>query len=110
MYNKDTDLLFPLRVIPALREVRGPVWRRLVDHLLTQAEDSLEKAAFVLLMARLGNCNTCEAGSFRALQGCTACARQTIRRFRGSDSELEERFHNATIEVQRYIETINGKV
>jgi hypothetical protein len=31
MYNEDTELIFPNRVIPALRDLRGATWRKLVD-------------------------------------------------------------------------------
>lgn len=111
MYNSDTELLFPMRVIPALRELRSADWQHLVDQVLAQADDSPERAAFVLLMVRLGNCSTCEAGSYRALQGCTTCARQTVRRFRGSDRELEERHRHAQQEIERYLlNLVNGKV
>lgn len=103
MYNIDTDLLFPPRVIPTLRSLRGPAWRELIDHVLQQEPTSLDRLAFVLLMIRLGNCIACHADSFRALRGCTHCAQQTVRRFRGSDQELLTMFADAQAEIQRYM-------
>jgi hypothetical protein len=104
MYNIDTDLLFPPRVIPALRTLRGPAWKELIDRVLEEEPAGLERLAFVLLMIRLGSCISCHADSFRALRGCTHCAYQTIRRFRGSDQELLEMFADAKVEVARYMD------
>ena len=103
MYNVDTDLLFPPRVIPVLRTLRGPAWEELVDRVLEQEPTGLDRLAFVLMMIRLGSCISCHADSFRALRGCTQCAYQTIRRFRGSDQELLEMFADAKAEVTRYM-------
>lgn len=106
MYNSDTDLLFPPRVIPTLRNLRGESWRNLIDHVLNLEPTDLDRLAFILLMIRLGGCTSCQADSFRALRGCTQCAYQTVRRFRGSDEELLEMFADASREIERYL----GKV
>ncbi len=92
MYNPDTELLFPLRVIPSLRHLRGEAWRDLVERTKEQEPDSIDKLAFVLMMIRLNGCTTCNADSFKAMRGCTACSQQTVRRFRGSDAELVEHY------------------
>src|SRR5437870_1548870 len=31
MYQTDTEMLFPTRVIPALKQLRGPDWKQLVE-------------------------------------------------------------------------------
>ena len=103
MYNSDTELLFPPRVIPALRSLRGGLWQKLVDHLAQQEPASLDLVAFVLLMARLGGCGSCNADSYRALKGCTECAQQTVRRYRGSDQELKDLYLEARREAQQYL-------
>ncbi len=103
MYNSDTDLLFPPRVIPLLRNLRGEAWRSLVDHILCQEPTDLDRLAFVLLMIRMGGCVSCQADSFRAWRGCTQCAYQTVRRFRGSDQELVCMFNEARKEIEHYL-------
>ncbi len=103
MYNSDTDLLFPPRVIPLLRNLRGEAWRSLVDHILCQEPTALDRLAFMLMMIRMGGCVSCQADSFRALRGCTQCAYQTVRRFRGSDQELMRLFAEAREEIEKYI-------
>lgn len=102
MYNPDTELLFPLRVAPVLRNMRGDVWRKLVDRVTAPDADKLDQAGFTLLMVRLDSCLTCNADSFRAMRGCTQCARQNVRRFRGEDSELVAQFEQARAEVMKY--------
>jgi hypothetical protein len=88
MTNNDTDFLFPPRVIPELRDLRGSAWRDAIDRISAQVPDDLERVAMVLMMVRLGGCTTCQADSFKAMRGCTMCAVQTIKRFRGEDADL----------------------
>jgi hypothetical protein len=101
MYNNDTDLLFPSRVIPSLRKLRSQTWRDLVEQVLSQDGQGTEQLAFVLMMVRLGGCTSCQADSYRALQGCTLCARQTVRRFQGNDEALVALFTKALQDIER---------
>ncbi|MFZ6027619.1 MAG: hypothetical protein ACOYYS_07880 [Chloroflexota bacterium] len=101
MYNPDTELLFPPRLIPQLRDLRGPAWQKLVDSVDGKSPTSPERLAFVLLMVRLHGCVTCQADSYRAMQGCTQCSLQTIRRLRGTDDELARQYAEAQREVAR---------
>lgn len=104
MYNPDTDLLFPLRVVPQLRSLRGAEWAKLIDEVQSEKSTLVEQAAFVLLMVKLSGCNTCNSDSFRAMRGCTACARQVIRRYRGSDAELIEQYRNLISDVKHFLD------
>ena len=101
MYNDDTELLFPSRVIPALRDQRGASWRKLVDRVAKKPEDELEHLAFVLLMIRVDGCTNCNADSFRAMRGCTECAKQNVRRYRGGDKELLAKYDKALKDVEK---------
>ncbi|NPV75992.1 MAG: hypothetical protein HPY59_06395 [Anaerolineae bacterium] len=103
MYNSDTELLFPLRIIPNLGELRNAPWRDLVERVSSADASEVDQYAFVLMMTRLGGCVTCNADSFRAMRGCTVCAHQTIRRFRGSDKDLLEQFDQCKKEVENFI-------
>jgi len=100
MYNSDTELIFPTRIIPGLRDLRGEAWQQLVDAVSQKSPDSLECAAFVLMMARIDACVSCNVDSYRAMRGCTQCARQSIRRFRGDDQDLVAQFEQACQEVK----------
>jgi len=103
MFQDDTELLFPPRVIPALRNLRGESWGQLVDQVSQQQGEDLDRLAFVLLMVQLDGCSTCQADSFRAMRGCTQCATQTLRRYRGSDQELLKEFQQARQDVEKYL-------
>jgi hypothetical protein len=101
MYNNDTELLFPARVIAVLADQRGEDWRKLVEEINQLPEDSPEHLAFVLMMTRMNNCNTCNSDSFRAMRGCTQCTLQNVRRFRGSDREFIKLYENALKDIKK---------
>jgi hypothetical protein len=103
MYNADTELLFPPRLIPQLRNLRGQGWQTLVDEVIAAGDGSLEESAFVLAMVRQAGCASCNASTFRSMNGCSNCARQTIRRHRGEDEELLEIFHETKNEFENYL-------
>lgn len=104
MYNTDTELLFPSRVIKDLAGLRGPEWDELVHRVKNLQEDSIDHLAFVLMMTKLDGCTTCNSDSFRAMRGCTQCAILNIRRFRGSDKELIRLFEQARKEITKTLE------
>lgn len=106
MYQGDTELLFPIRVAEDLKDLRGRSWASLVEQVCTSPETSIERLAFSLLLIRLSSCLTCHTHSYRALRGCTFCASQSVRRFRGEDQELIEMFTIAQSEIEAYL---NGK-
>lgn len=103
MYHGDTEILFPMRVAPALRDLRGEVWARLVRRAAVAPDASIDALAFSLLLIRLSGCLTCHTDSYRAMRGCTACATLTVRRFRGDDSELVGLFERAKVDVLGYM-------
>ncbi len=59
----------------------------------------------MLMMVRLNGCVGCETDSFRAMRGCTACAQQTLRRYKGSDAELIDLYQQALADVRKFAET-----
>ena len=103
MYNSDTELLFPPRVIPSLRDLRGESWRALVEKVLCLPPTDRDRLAFVLMMVRVAGCASCNADSYRAMRGCTQCAGQSVTRFRGSDAEIQQLFSEARREVDRFL-------
>ena len=108
MYNSDTEVLFPSRVIPQLRSLHGEEWRRLVEHVRSAEASPAERYAFVLMVVRMCGCVGCNADSFRAMRGCTQCARQTVRRFRGGDREIVEQYRQVRKEVDSYLQKIRA--
>ena len=106
MYNSDTDFIFPPRGIPSLRNERGAAWRDLVAAVEEKQPNSPEQVAFILLMARLNNCSTCNADSYRAIHGCILCSKQSLKRFHGSDEELAVLFETARVDVSVFLNKI----
>lgn len=104
MYNSDTEVLFPSRVIPSLRGLNGEAWKHLVDHVTAPEATPAERHAFVLMMVRACGCVGCNADSFRAMRGCSQCARQTVRRFRGDEQELMDQYRQVVKEVEAFLQ------
>lgn len=105
MYQSDTEMLFPSRVIPSLRHLRGSNWKNLVESVADQIDGEADTLAFSLMMIRLAGCMTCHADSYRAMRGCTACAQQTVCRFRDTDEGLIKLFKRAQKDVEDYLES-----
>lgn len=101
MYAKN-ELMFPHYAILRLREARGDRWNDLIDRIVSLPETHEEVIAFMLLMVRLNGCMPCETDSYRAMRGCSMCALQTLRRFKGSDDELLRLYHQSLEDVQSY--------
>ncbi|MCS7060239.1 MAG: hypothetical protein RMN25_03650 [Anaerolineae bacterium] len=92
----DSEILFPARCIPELRNVRpGDSWRALIDRISNLPETHDEVLAFSLMMIQLSNCLTCDLDSYRASLGCCQCARRTIQSFKGNDKELLAKLEEA---------------
>ncbi len=102
--NPRTELLFPPRLIPDLKDLRGQEWRELVEHIASLPETDPETLAFCLMMIRLNACLGCVSGSYRFMRGCELCAQQTISRFQGTDEELIELFYKAKEDLEHYTE------
>lgn len=104
MYNDDTELLFPLRVLATLKDIRTREWVTLVDEVSASAKNSINAFAFELMMVKLNGCGICDADSFRAMRGCSQCSHQTIRRFKGSDADLSRLFSIAIQDVTKFLD------
>jgi len=103
MYNPDTELLFPMRVIPQLKSLRGEEWADLIEKLNSDECTRIEKYAFVLMMVRIGGCVSCNSDSFRAMRGCSACSKQSIKRYRGTDHDILEQHRQIQKEVELHL-------
>lgn len=103
--QSDADIIFPVRVIPALARLRGPAWQELVRMVLSQPEASFEVQVFILMMLRLDGCLNCHANSHRAMLGCTQCATQRISRYKGSDADLLKAYEQARTDLDCWMQT-----
>lgn len=101
--NQRTDLLFPPKLIPALRDLRGEAWRDFVDRIIPLPETHPDRLAFCLLMIRLDACLTCLSGSYRFMRGCELCATQNVARYQGTDEDLIALYERAKHDYGRYL-------
>ncbi|MBN1487105.1 MAG: hypothetical protein JW981_05640 [Anaerolineae bacterium] len=99
----DSEILFPPRCIPQLRDLRGPEWQRLIERISDLPHNHEEVLAFGLMMIKQGSCLTCDLDSYRASLGCCTCARRTISGFKRDDQALLEIYDRALKEVRAFI-------
>lgn len=102
MYAQN-ELLYPHRLTPQLRDLRGSDWQALVDRVLTLPESHEEVLAFCMMMVRLNGCMACETDSYRAMRGCLACAVQTLRRYKGPDRDLIRVYEQTLADIRQYM-------
>ncbi len=103
----DQRILFPLEILPELKEVRTAVWRDFIDDFSEKPTAIITRVAMEITMSRLVGCMNCEADSFRAMRGCLACARQSIKRCKEPDEAIIEVFHQTEGEIEEFIKTNN---
>ncbi len=103
-----SEILFPSRCIPQLRNLRGPRWSELIDHIAALPDGHEDVLGFSLMMIRLASCLTCDLDSYRASLGCCTCAHRSVAGFKGSDKELIQLFEDAREEMRKYL--VSGKV
>ena len=99
----DSEILFPSRCIPQLRDLRGPEWAELVDLVVTLPDGHEDVLGFSLTLIRLGSCLTCDLDSYRASLGCCTCACRSVGGFKGSDRDLVHLFEQAREQVLDYL-------
>jgi hypothetical protein len=101
-FNPRTELLFPPRLIPDLKNLRGENWRELIESIASLPETHPDVLAFCLMMIRLNSCLGCVSGSYRFMRGCELCAQQTISRYQGTDEELIALYEQAKYDLAHY--------
>lgn len=104
MYNNDTELLFPSRVIKDLKDLRSEEFDALIDRVKELPEDDPDRLALALMMTKLNGCMSCNSDSFRAMRGCTQCSILNVRRYRGSEKQFMGLFEKARKEITKLLE------
>lgn len=99
------EILFPHKSVSALATVRETKWRELARRVAGLPEDHPESLAFSLMMIRQCSCLDCNPDRYKALMGCSACAKRTVGGYKGADEQLLKSFQKARTEVEQYLES-----
>lgn len=102
MYMQNS-LLFPREAIRSLKSARGEAFGKLVEHVCSLPACHEESLAFMLMMIQLNGCVSCATDSYRAMNGCAVCALRVLKRFKGTDQDLLNRYGDALKEVRRHV-------
>ncbi len=97
------EILFPLHLLPYLKDLRGPKWKELVTYVSSLPETHPDALAFALMMIRLNECLKCSRDSYKYQRGCRMCSTQTIVHYKGTDEDLLRLYRRAQRDIQRYI-------
>ncbi len=97
------EILFPHKSVSSLVTVRNGKWRELVRRVSGLPEDHLESLAFSLMMIRQCGCLDCNPDRYKALMGCSACAKRTVGSYKGADDALVRVYQKARVEVGDYL-------
>ena len=102
MYAQN-EIIFPYEAIADLLDSRGPEWQALVENILSVEETHENTLAFMYMMIELNGCMECETDSYRAMRGCHLCAIQTLRRYKGSDASLIEKYNQSLARIREQL-------
>lgn len=101
IYQDESQMIFADWMVSSLDTFGVPLWQNFFEQVSESPSDSLERKAFVLMIAKLDSCETCNADSFRALRGCVRCVEQNISRMREKPQELLDLFEKAMEEIKK---------
>jgi len=107
MLNPDSELIFSIRILPSICSLRGEQWKCLCESVLANPKDIVKSVGMILLVAKIAGCIKCNSDSYRAIRGCSQCAKQAIRRYKGTDKDLEIHFAKYMMRAKNYLEREN---
>ncbi len=109
MSINDTEYIFPASLASQLSDIREEKWKQLIQTITGNGVSDVDQISLIYLIARISGCSTCNSDAFRAMKGCLVCAKNAIKRFRGTDAELVAQFEQARNEVTEYLSTVYSK-
>ncbi len=108
MSQFDHKIFFDISKIKHLYGVRGHQFDSIIDSVVNSPEDSLERGAFVKLIASLSICETCDINQYRAAsRGCALCAEDSLKRTELTDEKLINQFKQNIEQIKKYLEDLN---
>ena len=98
------EILFPHKSVHSLAGMRDVKWRELAQRISTLPEDDPDSLAFCLMMIRQCGCLDCNPDRYKALMGCSACAKRNISGYKGPDENLLKAYKQALGEILKFLE------
>lgn len=68
--------------------------------------NTLWQVAFILMVAQLTNCCSCNVNSYRSSEGCLSCASQALNKYINKEHELLSTFMTTKAQVIEYSSNI----
>ncbi len=96
-----TEILFAPWAIRALKDARGPRWKKLVEEVAAQPETDPDSLAFQLVMIRLNSCLSCDVRKYAERGGCARCALTNLGFSKETEASLLSRFRAARKEIMQ---------
>jgi radical SAM superfamily enzyme len=100
-----TELLFAHWAVRALKDARGPKWKKLVEDVAALPETHPDALAFQLMMVRLNGCVTCDARKYIERGGCARCSSTTLAFSKETEENLLARYRAARKEITSTLKT-----
>lgn len=97
------EILFPHKSVASLATIRDGKWRELARRVARLPEDHPDSLAFSLMMIRQCSCLDCNPDRYKALMGCSACAKRTVGGYKGADEALVRSFQKARGEIDGFL-------
>lgn len=98
------EILFPHKSISALTSLREAKWRELAKRVAALPEDHPDSLAFCLMMIKQCDCLDCNPDRYKALMGCSACAKRQVAAYKGPDENLLRAHKQARAEIVKYLD------
>ncbi len=97
------EILFPHKSVSALTGLRETKWRELARRVAALPEDHPDSLAFCLMMIKQCSCLDCNPDRYKALMGCSACAKRNVSGYKGADENLLKLYKQARTEILDYL-------
>lgn len=96
---RHTELLFAHWAVRALKDARGPKWKKFVQNIAAMPETEMDALAFHLIMIRLNSCMTCDLLRYTERGGCARCAATNLGFSKESEASLLARYRSARKQI-----------
>ncbi len=102
--------MFAHWAVRALKDARGPKWKKLVQEIAALPETHPDALAFHLMMVRLNGCVTCDVRKYAERGGCARCAATNLGFSKETEKSLLARYRAARDQVAQALKSQKREV